>query len=151
MNGGHPLTIRNSHYSKAMSVLLFVYGTLRQGHSNPMAVYLSQHAEYVTDGWFQGQLYQISFYPGAVASEQAHHSVYGEVYRLRDKAVLEVLDDYEECSPRHASPTEYQRISTRIQALDGAVLESVWIYVYQWPLEGKALIEGGDFMPLKLT
>lgn len=151
MHGVHPPAIRNSHCFEAMSDLLFVYGTLRQGQSNPMAVYLSQHAEYVTDGWFQGQLYQVSFYPGAVASEQVHHRIYGEVYRLRDKAILGALDEYEECSPRHASPTEYQRISTRIQALDGAVMESVWIYVYQWSLEGKALIESGDFMPLKLS
>lgn len=135
-----------------MSDLLFVYGTLRQGHSNPMAVYLSQHAKYVTDGWFQGQLYQISFYPGAVASEQVHHRVYGEVYRLRDsETVLAALDEYEECSPSHLSPTEYQRIQTRIQMLDGGMLEPVWIYLYQWSLQGKALIEGGDFIPLKLT
>lgn len=151
MNGVLLLAIRNSRCFNAMSDLLFVYGTLRQGHSNQMALYLAQHAEYVADGWFQGQVYQISFYPGAVASEQAHHRVYGEVYRLRDKTVLEVLDEYEECSPTHASPTEYQRIQTRIQMLDGERLEPVWIYLYQWSLRGKALIEGGDFMQLQTS
>lgn len=112
-----------------------------------MALYLAQHADYVANGWFQGQLYQISYYPAAIASGYAQHRVYGEVYRLKDsRTVLAALDEYEECSPKDASPTEYQRILTRIQLLDGSVMESVWIYVYQWSLQGKALIECGDFM-----
>jgi len=130
-----------------MPDLLFVYGTLRQGNTNAMAAYLAAHAEFVTEGWFQGQMYQISYYPGAVASEQPHHRVHGEVYRLGDsQTVLAALDEYEECTARHAPPTEYQRIKSRIQTRDGGILEPVWIYLYQWSLEGKALIETGYFI-----
>lgn len=135
-----------------MPDLLFVYGTLRKGNSNPMALHLAHHAEYVTDGWFQGRMYQVSYYPGVVASDYDSHRVYGEVYRLEDsQLMLAVLDEYEECTTKHATPTEYQRSQTRIQTLDGGVLEPVWIYLYQWSLQGKALIESGDFMQGQLA
>lgn len=131
----------------AMPDLLFVYGTLRHGNANAMAAYLAAQAEFVTCGWFQGQMYQISDYPGVIASAQPGDRVYGEVYRLHDaQAVLAVLDDYEECSIQHTQPAEYQRVKTHILAMDGRVLEPVWIYLYQWPLVGKARIATGDFM-----
>jgi gamma-glutamylcyclotransferase (GGCT)/AIG2-like uncharacterized protein YtfP len=131
----------------AMPDLLFVYGTLRPGNANPMAAYLAAHAEFVTDGWFQGQMYQISYYPGVIASDQPDDRVFGEVYRLNDaQAALAVLDDYEECGTQHTQPAEYQRVKTHILASDGRVLEPVWIYLYQWPLVGKARIASGDFM-----
>jgi gamma-glutamylcyclotransferase (GGCT)/AIG2-like uncharacterized protein YtfP len=130
-----------------MPDLLFVYGTLRQGNANVMAAYLAAHAEFVAGGWFQGCMYQISDYPGVVASYQPDNRVYGEVYRLNDaQAALAVLDDYEECGIQHRQPAEYQRVKTHILAMDGRVLEPVWIYLYQWPLVGKARIASGDFM-----
>lgn len=130
-----------------MPDLLFVYGTLRQGNTNAMAAYLVAHAEFVTGGWFQGQMYQISYYPGVIASNQPDDRVFGEVYRLKDaQAVLAVLDDYEECSAQHTQPAEYQRVQTQILAVDGLALEQVWIYLYQWPLDNNRLIESGDFM-----
>lgn len=129
-----------------MSDLLFVYGTLRQGNTNDMATYLANHALFVAGGWFQGQMYQISYYPGVIASDNAHDRVYGEVYRLHDaRAALAVLDDYEECSSLHTHPTEYIRTQVKIQAIDGTTLESVWIYIYQRNVAALKLIESGDF------
>lgn len=117
-----------------------------------MALHLAQHAEYMADGWFQGRMYHISYYPGVVASDNPSHRVYGEIYRLKDsQSMLTVLDEYEECGARHAPPTEYQRTQTRIQTLDGGILEPVWIYLYQWSLQDKVLIKGGDFMQLQLA
>lgn len=130
-----------------MPDLLFVYGTLRHGNANAMAAYLIAHAEFVTGGWFQGQMYQISYYPGVIASDCVDDRVYGEVYRLHDaQSTLAVLDDYEECSAQHTQPAEYQRVQTQILAVDGLALEQVWIYLYQWPLDNNRLIESGDFM-----
>lgn len=130
-----------------MTDFLFVYGTLRQGNTNTMAAYLAAHAEFVTGGWFQGEMYLISYYPGVIASDQPDHRVFGEVYRLIDaQTALAVLDDYEECGTQHTQAAEYQRVKTRIFASDGRVLAPVWIYLYQWPLAGKARIASGDFM-----
>lgn len=133
-----------------MTDLLFVYGTLRQGNTNAMAAYLAQQSEYISAGWFQGCLYAISDYPGAIASSDPEHRVYGEIVRLNNaETVLSVLDDYEECGPQHRQPTAYQRVQTCIHTLDGVGFNPVWIYLYQWSLINKALIAHGDFMRVK--
>lgn len=130
-----------------MSDLLFVYGTLRQGNTNDMATYLANHALFVAGGWFQGQMYQISYYPGVIASDNAGDRVYGEVYRLLDaRSTLAILDDYEECGALHKQTAEYRRVQTQVLVMDGAILKPVWIYLYQWSLENKARIVTGDFM-----
>ena len=130
-----------------MSDWLFVYGTLRQGNKNDMATFLANHAVFVTGGWFQGKMYQISYYPGVIASDNAGDRVYGEVYRLHDaQSTLAILDDYEECGALHKQPAEYQRVQTQVLAMDGAILKPVWIYLYQWSLANKARIDTGDFM-----
>jgi gamma-glutamylcyclotransferase (GGCT)/AIG2-like uncharacterized protein YtfP len=135
-----------------MSDLLFVYGTLRKGNSNAMAQYLAEHAKFADYGWFQGRMFQISYYPGVIASNKAKERVYGEIYQLNDPGtMLNVLDDYEECSTDHAQPAEYRRESVSISTMSGDVYEAVWIYLYQWPVQDKALIEHGDFMNMGLV
>lgn len=112
-----------------------------------MALHLTQHAEYIADGWFQGHMYQISYYPGVVASNNPSHRVYGEIYRLKDsQSMLTVLDDYEECSTLYTQPTEYIRTKVNIQTIDGSILEKVWMYMYQGNVDALRLIESGDFM-----
>jgi gamma-glutamylcyclotransferase (GGCT)/AIG2-like uncharacterized protein YtfP len=135
-----------------MSDLLFAYGTLRKGNSNAMAKYLAAHARFVADGWFQGRMFQISYYPGVIASNKASDRVYGEIYQLNDQdSILKLLDDYEECNTEHAQPAEYRRESVSISTMSGDVYEAVWIYLYQWPVQDKALIEHGDFMNMGLV
>jgi gamma-glutamylcyclotransferase (GGCT)/AIG2-like uncharacterized protein YtfP len=131
----------------ALSDLLFVYGTLRKGNVNAMAQYLASHAEFVTDGWFQGRMYRISYYPGVIASEDQTERIYGEVYKLNNpQAMLNILDDYEECADHHDQPAEYKRVYVSITGINGSVYKSVWIYLYQWSVEGKTQISMGDFM-----
>ncbi len=130
--------------------LLFVYGTLRQGNTNAMAAYLAKQSEYLAAGWFQGCLYAISDYPGAIASSDPEHRVYGEIVRLNNaETVLSVLDDYEECGPQHRQPTAYQRVHATVHSLEGVVFNPVWIYLYQWPIVDKPFIAHGDFMRVK--
>lgn len=130
-----------------MSDLLFVYGTLRKGNNNAMASYLAEHAEFVSHGWFQGCMFQISYYPGVIASENSSDRVYGDIYKLHDAvATLKVLDDYEECSESHIQPAEYTRVRVPVDATNGAVHAAVWIYIYQWPVDAKLQIKSGDFM-----
>ncbi|MDP8567589.1 gamma-glutamylcyclotransferase family protein [Methylophilus aquaticus] len=130
-----------------MSDLLFVYGTLRKGNANKMSAYLSTHAQFLTHAWFQGLMFQISYYPGVIASEDVNDCVYGEVYKLNDPdSALAILDAYEECSAQHTQPAEYKRVIARIHAKDGTLFEQVWIYLYQWPINDKVLIKEGDFM-----
>lgn len=130
-----------------MSDLLFVYGTLRKGNANEMAEYLAEHAQFITEGWFQGRMFYITYYPGVVTSETGSDCVYGEVYRLDNpETMLNVLDDYEECTERHIQPAEYKRTYVSITAINGKVYDTVWIYLYQWSVKDKSQIMTGDFM-----
>ncbi len=47
---------------------LFVYGTLLSGVGHSMHRVLARHAELVGEGFFNGRLYRVGHYPGAVPS-----------------------------------------------------------------------------------
>lgn len=125
---------------------LFVYGTLRQGTETNMHRLLAQHSDFVGDATFQGRLYKIDYYPGAVSSVDPAHRVKGEVYALREPAtVLPALDAYEECGPGSAEPTEYVRALQEVVLGNGHALMA-WVYVYQHPTAGLTEIVSGDFL-----
>ncbi len=126
-------------------LLLFVYGTLRRATGSRMHRYLAEHAEFVCDATFQGKLYKVVWYPGVVASDDATDRVLGEVYRLRDAAVLARLDAYEGCGPGAAQPAEYIRqVATVISTTGESV--AAWIYLYNWPVDRLEYVPSGDFL-----
>ncbi|MCB1800572.1 MAG: gamma-glutamylcyclotransferase [Gammaproteobacteria bacterium] len=125
---------------------LFVYGTLRRAIGHAMHQVLVRHCEYVDDGWIQGQLYQIAHYPGAIATDDPHDRVHGEVYRIiHAEQVLPVLDDYEECAQTHPQPHEYLRRQLPVSlAQTGEV--SAWVYLYNRDVAPLTRIDSGDFL-----
>ena len=123
---------------------LFVYGTLKRGSDNAMRRLLAMRARFVSDGWFNGRLYQVSWYPAAMPSELPQDRVYGEVYELTDPGILARLDDYEECGERHAVPWEYRREICPVSPAGGAVIRA-WVYVYNRDVSNLCRIASGDF------
>jgi len=124
---------------------LFVYGTLRRDVAHPMHAVLAAHAEFIGAGTFQGKLYDLGGYPGAVPSERETDIVAGEVYALRDPAqVLAVLDRYEGCAD-DPPPTEFRREKATITLENGDQVEA-WIYLYNWPTFGLPRIRSGDYV-----
>lgn len=63
---------------------LFVYGTLLRNINNEMSHYLNANAEFVGKGYFNGEMYDIDNYPGAIISDCCSDRVYGHVYKIRD-------------------------------------------------------------------
>lgn len=125
---------------------LFVYGTLRRGAETRMYRLLAQHSDFVGEAVWQGRLYKVDTYPGAVPSDDPVHRVRGEVYALREPAgILAALDVYEECGPGSAEPTEYVRAPQEVVVDDGRRLMA-WVYVYQRPTTGLKEIVSGDFL-----
>ena len=123
-----------------MTNFLFVYGTLRHGQNNEMSDFLKQHSSYESLGQFQGKLYQVDYYPGAVESTNSDDSVIGDIYRLNDvETVLTKLDEYEE------APTEYQRVERQIKSSKGEIL-NCWIYLYNEDTSSLKQIVTGDFL-----
>ena len=124
---------------------LFVYGTLRKNHPGPLAHWLNGHAVWVGGGFFQGLLYEIDHYPGAIPSNNPKHLIAGDIFHLpRPGRVLKMLDDYEECSANYPRPHEYKRLRQNVLLPGGGAL-SAWIYLYNLPVRSFELIPSGDY------
>ncbi|TNF52471.1 gamma-glutamylcyclotransferase [bacterium] len=124
---------------------LFVYGTLRKSFQSSMHQLLAGNADFADKAKFQGKLYDLEGYPGAVCSENASDWVYGDVFLLREpETVFQHLDVYEECTPAHPEPTEFKREVIDVRLQSGHTLK-VWIYLYNLPTDGLRLIESGDY------
>jgi gamma-glutamylcyclotransferase (GGCT)/AIG2-like uncharacterized protein YtfP len=133
------------------SNFLFVYGTLRFGNKNATRKLLARSADFVDYATYQGKLFLIDDYPGAIASEHPSDMVQGEVYKLyRPDVLLPLLDRYEECGAEFIQPTEYRRKLQPVQLRTGEIL-SVWAYLYNKPTNPLQEIPTGDFLKSALA
>jgi len=89
---------------------LFVYGTLQNKVDNDMSKFLSSNAVLIGKGYFHGKLYKISWFPGAITSNNASDKVFGSVFKLiHAETVFNVLDDYEGVGENHPKPNLYKK------------------------------------------
>ncbi len=106
-----------------------------------MSRLLAEHAEFLAAASYQGKLYNIEDYPGAVPSEDMNDSVPGEVYLLhRADITLALLDRYEEVGPEFAEPNEYNRLKQAVLLENGRGL-TAWVYVYNHPTKDLVRIQ----------
>ncbi len=125
---------------------LFVYGTLRRDANNEMHQLLTKYAEFVDDATYQGKLYKIDYYPGAVPSDDPDDAVHGEVYWLHQADVaLHLLDQYEEFGPEFPEPNEYSRRKQAVLLKNGRAV-SAWVYIYNHSIERLELIKSTNFI-----
>ncbi len=125
---------------------IFVYGTLRRDANSDMHQLLMKHAEFMGDATYQGRLYKIDTYPGAVPSDNPNDVVHGEVYKLQQTDVaLALLDQYEEFGPEFPEPNEYCRLKQPV-TLRSERIVMAWIYVYNHSTEDLELIESANFI-----
>lgn len=130
---------------KHQSNYLFVYGTLRRHHGHPMSRWLSQRADWIGAGYFQGKLFNLGEYPGIVKSNKASDRVLGDIYRIdHPKMILATLDRYEQCSIRDHRPHEYARSIEPVRLGKGKTLNA-WVYLYNRPIKDLICITTGDY------
>ena len=127
-----------------MSELLFVYGTLASHAEHAMHRQLAGNAENAGEGWFNGQLYRVGPYPGAIPSSHPDDKVFGELYRLNDPQLLAALDDYEGCGPNDPPPTEFVRRQETIHMKDGTRAQA-WMYLFNRPVLDLPRIVSGRY------
>lgn len=121
---------------------LFVYGSLRPALGQRLQRELERHARWVGSASWQGQLYDLGAYPGAVAGGNPGQRVSGDLYQLRHSTVLlRTLDRYEGV---RGALGEYRRQLTEVQC-QGRVL-AAWIYVYNRSVTRKKRIHSGDYL-----
>ena len=129
-----------------MNDTIFVYGTLLSGAGHAMHAVLARDAALVGEGFYNGRLYRVATYPGAIPSTDPADRVFGEVYRLRNVAeVLSRLDEYEGCGPTAVAPTQYVRQTEPITLTDATIIQA-WIYIYNRPIHGLERIHSGFFL-----
>lgn len=117
---------------------LFVYGTLRSQMNDPLHRLLETHAILVGTGAFQGKLYDLGRYPGAIPSRRKTDCVIGEIYRFSEpQRALEILDEYE--------GHRFKRKRVTIIQADGKSITS-WIYLYVRSVTRRARIQAGDYV-----
>ncbi len=127
-------------------VYIFVYGTLRRNANSEMHQLLAKHAGFAGDASYQGKLYTIDYYPGAVPSDDPNDEIQGEVYLLHQAdVVLPLLDQYEEFGPEFPEPNEYSRQKQTVLLQNGRTI-TAWVYVYNHPITGLELIKPANFI-----
>ena len=125
---------------------LFVYGTLRKDYKNGMYHILEKYADFVGEGIFNGILYDIGEYPGAVPSNKNSQIVKGELYSIHNhKFVFKKLDEYEGYSGKDPHYMEFLRKKVSITLINGEKY-SAWIYIYNRSTNGLKVIQSGDYV-----
>lgn len=127
---------------------LFVYGSLLSSMEHPMHMLLSKGATYIAKGYFQGKLYDLGEYPGAVVSDDASDTVKGELYLLHNKSIIGSLDEYEGYEEMNPDASLFIRNIVSVTLPDG-ILEQAFIYLYNSDVSGKSLIWPGDYFLFK--
>ncbi|MFI0429514.1 gamma-glutamylcyclotransferase [Mariniflexile sp. HMF6888] len=127
------------------SEYLFVYGTLLKDFESDMSKFLEQHSEFVGSGYFNGNLYEILWYPGAVLSDNPNDKVYGHIFKiLNAEKTFKVLDDYEGIGDTDEHGNEYKRILIDAY-LDSSQPVKTWVYIYNNSTENLKQITSGNY------
>lgn len=140
---------------------LFVYGSLRPGfrqiHTIPGAAAIRRalrlRARYLGPATFAGQLLDLGRYPGWLPASAAASpgQVVGDLYELRDNALIHLLDAYEGCAPGDPQPHEYRRVQTHATLTDGRSIRA-WIYEYRHSLRrGRPVVSNDWLTPLTVS
>lgn len=140
--------------SIASPCYVFVYGTLRRGHTNAGRDVLTLHGSFLAEGTTPGCLYDLGAFPAMVDPERSggdgheergQQRVHGEVYELTTEPQrgLARLDRYE--GARGVDPLPYERRQVTVQLEDGDDLEA-WTYVWTEDPGNAPRVEGGDWV-----
>jgi gamma-glutamylcyclotransferase (GGCT)/AIG2-like uncharacterized protein YtfP len=112
--------------------LAFVYGTLMEGFR--LHGLIADRAEHLGKGTVAARLLDLGSYPAAV--RDAHGTVVGEVYRVRDRDLWGALDS--------AEGPQYHRGEVAVRMADGREV-TAFMYWYVGPLDRGVPIPGGDY------
>ncbi|MCB2228598.1 MAG: gamma-glutamylcyclotransferase [Desulfarculaceae bacterium] len=117
---------------------IFVYGTLMRPFPAQARLGVEHMLEYIGPDAVSGLLYDLGAYPGL---KPGPGLVQGQVFRILNTQVVDILDGFEVCLPGCPSESEYLR---ELYPLAGGGGQA-WVYVFNRPVDGLTLIPGGDW------
>jgi gamma-glutamylcyclotransferase (GGCT)/AIG2-like uncharacterized protein YtfP len=126
---------------------IFVYGTLRRGQRADLQK--QQHNFGVTfcgEDRINGLMYHLGAYPGLkLLSERVFTPEFpvicGELFRIRETAMVAIMDAYEGYDADNPSQGLYNRHQV---VTEGG--RTAWVYCYNFPVTSDQLIESGDWV-----
>lgn len=133
-----------------MTPYLFVYGTLMSTASGGLGggerERLAKTATLVAPAAFQGRLFDLGNYPGAIDTPDGEAAVAGEVWKFKAKEPdFAWLDDYEGVDPETGAGSEYVRTRREVTLPDGQKLEA-WIYLCTIDVSAHQRVESGSWL-----
>jgi gamma-glutamylcyclotransferase (GGCT)/AIG2-like uncharacterized protein YtfP len=122
---------------------LFVYGTLLD-NDNEFGAFLKKHSTYVSKGSFNGLLYDLGEYPGAIYKSDIKQQVHGSILLLNnDPEILSVIDEYEGYGLDEAQPNLFVRELLPVKTTSGVI--RCWVYLYNRATSGYRQIPAGRY------
>jgi gamma-glutamylcyclotransferase (GGCT)/AIG2-like uncharacterized protein YtfP len=121
----------------AMPIHVAFYGSLMQSQGMQRDLRIADQVELVGPCQIFGTLYDLGDYPGLI--ESATDRVQAELYRIKDPAVLALLDVYEDYDPNKEASSLYLRRMVRLATPD----LDCWVYFYNREVfESQRLLTG---------
>lgn len=115
------------------------YGTLSSKGGATIRHKIIRQLEYVGACKFPGQLYDLGRYPGL---KNGDRKIVGELYKILDSSVLDVLDAYEAVGNDDPTrPGFTRRLTTLIEPRQKA-----WVYYYDGEVESLQLLEDNPWV-----
>ena len=112
---------------------------------HPLSHLLVHHGIFIGKGIFQGNLYDLGRYPGAVKDGKGAE-VIGDLFLLSDpEQVLKLLDKYEGLSGPEDKTAEFVRQKTSVQMRSGGQ-KKAWIYWYNFDPKDKKKIRYKNYL-----
>jgi gamma-glutamylcyclotransferase (GGCT)/AIG2-like uncharacterized protein YtfP len=128
------------------SAYLFVYGTLQKDSGHEMSKFLASHSIFVSKGYFNGKLYVVDWFPGAILSDENSDRVFGSVFKINNPtAVFNVLDDYEGLGENDPKPHLFKREVITV-FLENKTKIKAWVYLYNHSTVNLKRIISGNFV-----
>ena len=120
---------------------LFIYGTLLDEFKTNESKYLENNSSIYDNGYFNGKLFNIKDYPGAILSNDINDKVFGKILKLNNNPYLfDVLDIYE-----NINNLEYIREKIKVYSSTNEEINA-WCYLYNFSIDNLEQIKNGNYI-----
>lgn len=123
----------------------FAYGTLQTEFNIPLRHQITNMLEAVGKAYFLGRLFEIDKYPAAILDNTHCYKIHGQVFKVKNKEVWTLMDEYEECSAEFPEPHEYERKIIEIYTETGDKINA-WAYLYKYNTKSRYEIKTGNYL-----
>lgn len=127
-------------YQHTMSSLLATYGTLMRTFGQQKQLGVAEQLSFVSSCRWEGRLYDLGRFPGAVPGDGIVH---GELFQVQDSRVWSVLDRYEGYDKENEQASLFVRRRVELRTPSD---QTAWVYWYNKRPPANARVSSGDWV-----